>query len=243
MMDTNGHQLDEKLKIVAASFEYPDTPDLNISLPEARSHVLRPALGWIAAFILLLSLSLAVPTVRASVWERLSIGVVEILLGGPSDVGDLQPTQPTSLAALGDPVPLEEAQDGVEFPLLLPRYPSALGLPDMAFLQYVGGNIAILVWLDPASGEAALALHELGQGALVSKIAPPIIRRTSVDGNPALWTEGPYPLVSRDGSVQDLRLVPGHVLVWEAGGTTFRLESSLPLDEALKIAESLSPLE
>ncbi len=243
MMDTHGQTLDEILIEAAASFEYPDTPDLNFSRSGTRSPVLRPAFGWLAAAVLLLSLSFAIPAVRASVWERISIGVVEILLGGPSDMDDLGPTQPTSLASLGDPISLEDAQEGVEFVLLLPNYPPELSQPDLAFLQYVGGNIAILVWLDPESGEPVLALHELGQGALLSKISPPIIRRTSVGGNPAFWTEGPYPLLTRDGSLQELRLVPGRVLVWEAGGTTYRLESSLPLDEALMIAESLSPVD
>ena len=243
MMDSSDHQLDEKLIKAAAAFEYPDTPDLNPSLPESRSPVIRPVLVWITAAVLLLSLSLAVPRVRAAVWQRLSIGVVEILLGGPSGPGEMPPPQQASLADLVDPVSFEYAQSKIEFPLLLPTYPVMLGPPDMVFLQHVGGNIVILVWEDQASGEPMLALHELGEGALMSKISPPIIQRTSVGGHPAFWTEGPYPLVAQDGSLQDLRIVPGRVLVWEAGGTTFRLESSFSLDEALKIAESLYPVE
>ena len=34
-------------------------------------------------------------------------------------------------------------------------------------------------------------------------------------------------------------LVEGHALVWEEGDITYRLETSLSLDEAVKIAESL----
>jgi hypothetical protein len=33
--------------------------------------------------------------------------------------------------------------------------------------------------------------------------------------------------------------VNGNTLIWEDGGTTYRLETDAPLDEALRIAESL----
>jgi hypothetical protein len=36
-------------------------------------------------------------------------------------------------------------------------------------------------------------------------------------------------------------LVQGHVLIWAEGGLTYRLESGLLLEEALRIAESLQP--
>ena len=35
------------------------------------------------------------------------------------------------------------------------------------------------------------------------------------------------------------RLVEGNVLLWEQDGVTYRLETELPLDEAIKVAESL----
>ena len=35
--------------------------------------------------------------------------------------------------------------------------------------------------------------------------------------------------------------VEGNVLIWEEDGVTFRLETSLPLDEALAVAGSLVP--
>jgi len=45
--------------------------------------------------------------------------------------------------------------------------------------------------------------------------------------------------VLRGGSVDVTRLVTGHVLVWAEGGVTYRLESDLDLEEAMRIAESL----
>jgi hypothetical protein len=35
------------------------------------------------------------------------------------------------------------------------------------------------------------------------------------------------------------RLVEGNTLIWEANGITYRLESHLSLEDALRIAESL----
>jgi len=38
------------------------------------------------------------------------------------------------------------------------------------------------------------------------------------------------------------RLVNGHVLIWENGEVTYRLETDLSMEEAVKIAESLEPI-
>jgi hypothetical protein len=38
------------------------------------------------------------------------------------------------------------------------------------------------------------------------------------------------------------RLIEGHVLIWENGNITYRLETALDLKEAVKVAESLKPL-
>jgi hypothetical protein len=35
------------------------------------------------------------------------------------------------------------------------------------------------------------------------------------------------------------RLIDGRVLIWEQGSITYRLETDLEMDEAVKIAESL----
>jgi hypothetical protein len=38
------------------------------------------------------------------------------------------------------------------------------------------------------------------------------------------------------------RLVDGHVLIWADGDITYRLETNLLLEEAIRIAESLRPI-
>jgi hypothetical protein len=38
------------------------------------------------------------------------------------------------------------------------------------------------------------------------------------------------------------RLIDGHVLIWEEDGITYRLETGVTLEEAVKIAESLQEM-
>jgi hypothetical protein len=54
-----------------------------------------------------------------------------------------------------------------------------------------------------------------------------------------VWAEGPYLLQLSGGDIDLRRLVEGHVLIWTDGPITYRLETDLTLDEAVRIAESL----
>ena len=130
------------------------------------------------------------------------------------------------------------------FPILLPTYPSDLGRPDKVYLQDLGGSMLILVWLDPVqTGRVRMSLHEIAPGSwAIGKFNPPAIQDTSVNGQPAVWAEGPYMLEARNHNYVNRRLIVGHVLIWAQGKITYRLETDLPLEEAIKIAESLQPL-
>jgi hypothetical protein len=68
---------------------------------------------------------------------------------------------------------------------------------------------------------------------------PRTVGTAQVNGRPALWTTGPYILRLRGGDMDSRRLIEGHVLIWEQGPLTYRLETDLELEEAVKIAESL----
>ena len=71
---------------------------------------------------------------------------------------------------------------------------------------------------------------------------PVVIEETQVNGQRAIWAVGPYPLFLRNGDIQFTRLIEGHVLIWSDGDVTYRLETDMDLEEALKIAESLEPI-
>lgn len=219
----------------------------------------------------LVALTLAVPPARATVFEVLRLGAVRVLLGPltstptatappvapgivPSPPSpavrppatDTPPPSPTPygslLEALAGETTLEAARAAVEFPIPLPSYPADLGPPDRVFLQDLGGPLVVLVWLDPQDpGRVRLSLHLLGPGVVAEKAGPRVVRETTVGGQRALWTEGPYLVRLHGGGYVADRLVEGHVLIWTEGEVTYRLETDLPLEAAVRIVESLQP--
>ena len=68
------------------------------------------------------------------------------------------------------------------------------------------------------------------------------VQEKTVNGQRAIWAVGPYPLRIRDGDLQFMRLIEGHVLIWTENNITYRLETDLSLEETIKIAESLEPI-
>jgi hypothetical protein len=153
-----------------------------------------------------------------------------------------QVPQPSALDQLAGETSLEEARRLAGFEIRLPAYPPDLGAPDRVFYQPMGPTV-ILVWTDPGvPNPPRLSLFILGETILLDKAAPTVLERTAVGGEAAYWAEGPYMLAIRGERELELRLlVQGHVLIWAEGALTYRLESGLPLKEALRIAESLRP--
>ena len=149
-----------------------------------------------------------------------------------------------SVLDLAGEMTLEEAAGRVGFPIKLPTYPQDLGPPDRVFVQELGGPIAVLVWLEPGTrDQVRMSLHLLGFDTFARKLANEFtqLAETPVNGERALWMVGPHMLSfyeHRSEGPQN-RLVTGHVLIWEDAGTTYRLETELPLDEAVRIAESV----
>jgi len=68
------------------------------------------------------------------------------------------------------------------------------------------------------------------------------IQEDEINGQQAIWAVGPYPLMMSNGRLRVERLIDGHVLIWADDDLTYRLETDLSLDEAIKIAESLEPI-
>jgi hypothetical protein len=127
--------------------------------------------------------------------------------------------------------------------LPLPTYPPGLGEPDYVFVQDMQAWAAILVWMDPEQpGRIRLSLHIIEPGGFaVDKVNPETVEETQVNGLPAFWTTGPYVVRLHGDELDVRRLIEGHVLIWEEDGVTYRVETDLPLEEAVKIAESLEP--
>jgi hypothetical protein len=226
----------------------------------------RPArlrrLAWVVVVALVILVGLmAVPQVRAAVFEILRIGAVRIVPPGPpppatQTVPTFAPASPapivtpspsatplSSVLDLAGETTLAEARAKAGFPIRLPTYPADLGAPNRVFLQDLGGPVVVLVWMDGIQSNAVrLSLHELGPNTFAEKVQPPVVQETTIHGQPAVWTEGPHLLkLVRGGQVtyDARRLVVGHTLVWTEGDVTYRLEGDLSLDEATRIAASL----
>jgi hypothetical protein len=246
----------------ARRFQYPITPDI------ARHMQMRPdiahwrpfTLRWqalLAVILVIFAILFSVPAVRAQLVGWFRIGVVRIvpatitpivqtpLTATPVPTGVIVPTAtPTTtttalLAQIGGKTTLADAQKQAGFPIRLPAYPPNLGEPDQVFYQ-PQADMAILVWLNSANVEQIrLSLYIIGPDSIfIKKIAPEIVQETTVNGQYALWTTGPYLLQIR-GEFELQRLVEGHTLIWNEGDLTYRLETDLSLEEAIKIAESL----
>jgi hypothetical protein len=217
----------------------------------------------LAAGLILLAALLAVPAVRAGLIEFLQVGVVRIWLG-PSPTPTLAPTATgTPLPPTGTPTPigtplqsvldlsgsttLDAAREMVNYRIALPSYPADLGEPDRVFVQDLDGLSVVMVWLAAGSeNEVELSLHVLNSPMMADKLyydvvkdRPLMVEVTQVNNHDAVWTTGPYVVITRRGTLEERRLVNGHALIWVEGPLTYRLETELSVEEAVRIAESL----
>lgn len=253
--------IESRLQALAKEFQYPPTPPVTSAvMSRIRKPVNHPRFGrqlaWALAIIIaLLAGLMIIPPVRAAVLEFIQIGIVRIFHAPASTSAPTfeTPQTPTSapttdsmlplLEKMGGETTLENAQQEIGFTIPLPTYPSGLGEPDRVFLQDAGGAMVILVWLDPQQpDQIQMSLHLIEAGSwTIEKYHPEIVSETKVHGARAIWTVGDYPLILRNADIQFARLINGHVLIWEKNTITYRLETPLELDEAVRVAESLQP--
>lgn len=246
------------LRDTAVDFRYPPTPDVaagvqrRLALP-----VRRPLhLAWaVALLLLILSLLLAVPPVRATVWEFIRAGAITIFMGEPTltavpatPVSASRPTAlptptlpalATAVAEFGNLTTLASARKQADFVL---RLPPAYGPPGEVYFQDSrDGPIVVLVWPDPTAPEQArLRLHQtrVAVYGMKSTLAENVVQ-TDVNGQTAYWVEGAHSIRLLNGQTY----VTGQVLIWEDEGITYRLEGPLSLEEAVAVATSLVPVE
>jgi hypothetical protein len=164
-----------------------------------------------------------------------------LALGASMGLGDL--VDP------GDPATLERRAG---FPVARPADP-AVGPPETAWVDDARGGQVTLLW--PAGDELPATL-EPSVGLLLSQFRGAvndgffnkaihdgtIVEPVEVDGREAYWITGEPHVLFWDGPtgfVDDARRWVGDVLLWSDGPITFRLESALGRDAAIRIAESL----
>jgi hypothetical protein len=197
--------LDRALADLAASLEFPSTPDLAAAVtarldqdpvgarpaPVARPRRWSWPTGWrrlalagLAVVLLAVAVLAASPGTREAVARRLGLRGIGVELGGtPPPTVTTAPGERLDLG-LGERVTLEEARRRVGFPVLVPQT-SGLERPDAVFVSEAvppGGRVD-LVWRArpglPASGftDAGLLITEF-QG----QTTPEFIKKVAVAG-------------------------------------------------------------
>jgi hypothetical protein len=256
---------DKQFSQLSQELPYPPTPDIAAVVAsrledEKSRHTrqLSPRLAWVVIILILLATLMAIEPVRAQILEFLQVGAIRIFLSQPTPTIPPGETQPSPVAGMSVPTAtpvtfpvlnelagetsLESARNAMDFPIKLPTYPINLDEPDRVYLQDLGGQAVLMVWMDPEeSDRIRLDLLLMGPGTFAEKSIPAVIEETSVNGHDALWTMGAHILHFDGNTYQSLPLVvQGNILIWEQDGITYRLESDLSLEEAIRVAESMT---
>ena len=248
-------ELERTLAEVGGRIEWPEAADLTrsvrVAIGEGSPRRFSPArilayAAILAALVVAASL-VSFPGVRTAVADFLGIGGVRI---------DTEGSAPTPAAELdlGTQVSLTGARGAVEFDV---RMPAALGRPDSIWLDtgVSGGQVALAY---EASSELPAA-PGTDLGALVTQfpdaeVAEAALKKVTgsqrgttyepvtLEGAQGFWISGEPHVIAYldpDGNFRSetVRLA-GNVLLWEAGGVTYRIESTLSKAKAIAIAES-----
>ena len=153
---------------------------------------------------------------------------------------------------LGERVDPAAAEERVHFPVLLPTDP-ALGAPDAAYVSE--RDEVALVWGPrddlPPTVESDIGLlimqfrgsvspEPIGKiiGSGTSRRAGPHGRRLRATGSPGIRTCSSTCRPTGEHIDEGRRWV-GDALIWQRGDMTYRIETSLGRDAAIRIAESL----
>ena len=219
----------------------------------AQGRLLRISAAALALVVLAFTLTVAAsPSVRAAVLEVLRLKRVEVIR-----VDELPRVldEPAEIEQLAGRTTMVGLETKAGFLVGTPTYPEGLGPPDEVYFQDLGsGRQVVLVYrarpglsLQPVdAGDVFFTLFQFTAEGVFRKIIPSTMgaERSSLLEAETLWLEGAshtLQYLDPDGSIRTEleRTVKGNTLVWEIGDVTYRLETSLPREEAFKIAESL----
>lgn len=245
MNDRSIVQMEATLTGVARGFAYPAPPSLvagvEARLGEPARRGWRPLLRFAAAAaaiaMVVLGAALAVPQSRTALADFFGLSHVRI------EFDDLVGDAPPRLApeAYARPISLEDAQARADFRIGLPTDEGEALPPDEVFVrgwETAGAPTVILLYEAFDLSESRFGFF--GKGGL-----PEVFEEVEVAGRDAIWIEeGGHVawFIDDEGRavVESRRLVERATLLWDdASGVTYRLETSLPQDEAIALAESV----
>ncbi|MCI0437743.1 MAG: DUF4367 domain-containing protein [Chloroflexi bacterium] len=268
MAEDSGHAwFESELYAIGREMAYPPTPDVigrvgvrlrqkpsrGFGMPLLRRPTpLRAALAVLAALIVLAGVALAlIPSSRDALAEFFGLRNIRVIQV------DGTPTPATGTPAperqLIGAVTLDEARRMVGFPILLPTYPEGIGVPGRVYVQLLtparSDEVQVVMEYEampPQMDGSSFTLYSFRTRGAFLKLTPSEtqVENLAVRGSKAFWIEGGehfMKFLDEFGREQfeHARVVTGNTLAWEQGDVTYRLETTLPLEEALKIAESL----
>jgi len=253
-------KLENALTRTGKSIAYPATPALAARVQSRLESRTRPTFGLprraliaLTALLVALALLVAIPETREALAQILGLRTIRIIPVTPTLTSPPTPLPSTSsgqaLKGEGSRIQccvttLADAQARSRFRILLPPNQTA----SKVYLQTIpafgsGAQQIILVFGDPNAPNFVLyqATNFL-YGKLVS--GGTAIGEATVNRQRALWFTGlPHVLVYLDanGNVQfeSERVVNLNTLVWESGEVTYRVETPLSKEDAIRFAESL----
>ena len=251
-------ELEQVLHSLRGELEFPPTPDVRnrvlARLVERRRAGARVRLV-VAMAVVAVALSsatalIAAPSLREAVLETFHLG------GGVTveRVRTLPPLSGAQRLRPGREVSLEVAERSVPFEVVVPE---ALGPPDAVYISMVlrGGEVNLVYAERPrvrplGDSRVAVLLSEFGTAGgreLVVKLVDEAreVQRLQVEGDEALWIEGPHLFFYRPSAPGSRAIVPsarlaGNVLVVQRDDSYVRIETALPQAEAIRIASSLT---
>jgi len=253
-------ELERALRELGSRYPYPPTPNLAVAVrlrivarpaaPVGRLSLWRDPrrLALAAAIVLVLVGAAAVinPTTRDAIAHFFHVrGVVVSRVSPPPSLSPVTPLN------LGRRTTMADAQSAVSFTI---RVPAELGAPDAVYLdsEVPGGEVALAYAPRPGiplvkqTGLGVLITEFRGDlipGFLSKEVGPSTtLEETSVTGDPGWWIAGEPHLVfvQVGGTDQQVSLrMAANTLIWEHGGVTYRIESSLSKAGAFRIAAGL----
>lgn len=237
------------LESVETEIEWPGGSDLAPRVVSQLSESPRRRVRWvaIAATALAVMFFTLTPLGHEAVAWLLRISGIRVELTETS----IPMSPPTKLIDELEVTP-EEAENAVGFELHLP---AELPAPDsVQLVDWGGGQQVAMLWNQSSqlpevmeTGVGLLLLQfeaEVDQELLVKGASEATrINPVSVNGDTGYFLSGAPHIVfflGPDGVIADDQIrLAGNVLVWMSDGITYRIESALDLEEAVRVAESL----
>lgn len=247
---------DDRLRSLGGVIDFPPTPELAdrvmAHLPERapkRRTALPHRLVWPVAAALAIAVALgAIPVTRAEIASWLDLPGIRIVVERSDD--EAEPTALGVAAPYGAPSSADEAEALLGAPLRLPAL--AGDQQPAATWQRTSGADAMVTVLYAPSAELP-EVGSTGVGLLLMVIDSPndsmfLMKSALLEAPPEPVRIGPFDgfWIER-GNLEINRLnadpyarPSANVLIWEANGLTYRMESALDRDASIRIAASMT---